>query len=785
MSRNLEPTTIKKFQGLDVWATKTSSSPERATDLVNVIPSTSGGVEKLRIPTALSSPISGHTTGPDTFAQFSNANTGVRQVLAQFGQVLGVYSSSWAFTQLDNSILNGQGDFDYISANNLFFGTNGARDFKWDGTALTKWGIDPPSAAPTIGTAPAPPSTPISIVAAATVNSLPGPPPTTFRDTINRAQLFGSGAFGINQGDIIEVDSVTDTSFNGIYVNIQTSPGADVLYTNIGPTTTSTGGTVTDYNQSGVFRYNNEVTVTTSTPHGLNSGALITIASVTDSSFDGNFAVDTVISPTQFTYQQVGPSGFSGSGTMTPRNTAPAYTLGGRAYRISFANSATGHVGNAGPISARTGNLDGTIEATVTCPASTDPQVDSAWLWATVDGGGDFFFDQTIAIVPLTAPVFHDTVMDANLNTAIIAPLVNNPPVLGNYVVKWNSRIIILDLVGDAQGAIYSGYDRILVGRPEESFPPNNRLRLQIGADGLRGAGAITQGLILFSQSNQMFLLRGTLQDITVDAPVQPSVFLQELPWAMGTFAKRSVVPTPQGLCFLGSDKTIQLLSLDASNLSCLSTAYNPILRRITPGSESTVEACFFNFLEREWYAISFSLDGSPTNNTILIVDLDPDPTKNCGAFLWSLEADAIGVIEDSTGQRELVISNSGLINLVKALSDTVGGISDPITATTGSQGANWLSGVFGNTDGYTMKMFRWAKVVVDQPGFYMDALVYDELDDMRYPRTVELGPIPTDGRVSVNEKGRRIQYRVRFPATDASANLLELTSVHIPLAQR
>src|SRR6185312_10753007 len=59
------------------------------------------------------------------------------------------------------------------------------------------------------------------------------------------------------------------------------------------------------------------VTITTTGSHGLNIGQSITIAGVTDSSFNGTFTIQDVPSPTTLTYAQAGVTTTSGSGTVT------------------------------------------------------------------------------------------------------------------------------------------------------------------------------------------------------------------------------------------------------------------------------------------------------------------------------------------------------------------------------------------------------------------------------------------------------------------------------------
>jgi hypothetical protein len=58
------------------------------------------------------------------------------------------------------------------------------------------------------------------------------------------------------------------------------------------------------------------VTINTSSPHPLSIGQTITVAGVTDASFNGTFTITDVPSATQLTYNQAGASATSGSGTV-------------------------------------------------------------------------------------------------------------------------------------------------------------------------------------------------------------------------------------------------------------------------------------------------------------------------------------------------------------------------------------------------------------------------------------------------------------------------------------
>ncbi|MGH9579652.1 MAG: hypothetical protein ACRD2R_01555, partial [Terriglobales bacterium] len=66
---------------------------------------------------------------------------------------------------------------------------------------------------------------------------------------------------------------------------------------------------------SGAVRASNVVTITTTVAHGFMAGQVVTIANVSDTSFNGTFTIASVPSTTTFTYPQTGANATSGGGT--------------------------------------------------------------------------------------------------------------------------------------------------------------------------------------------------------------------------------------------------------------------------------------------------------------------------------------------------------------------------------------------------------------------------------------------------------------------------------------
>jgi len=79
---------------------------------------------------------------------------------------------------------------------------------------------------------------------------------------------------------------------------------------------------------SGASRSDNVVTVTTSSAHGFRRGERITVAGVSNSSFNGSFYITSTPTATTFTYPQTGVNATSGSGTATTLNMGGSITGG-------------------------------------------------------------------------------------------------------------------------------------------------------------------------------------------------------------------------------------------------------------------------------------------------------------------------------------------------------------------------------------------------------------------------------------------------------------------------
>lgn len=461
-------------------------------------------------------------------------------------------------------------------------------------------------------------------------------------------------------------------------------------------------------------------------------------------------------------------------------------------------------VSTASPATAQTdgGGVNHQYQLTAATPAPPDVQFDTLVWWRTLDGGGDLFrlaevnintgavtFNAATVTAVGAIPYLSitDNTPDSKLDQTTRAPFINNPPLTGKFAAVGQGRVFVGNLPGAPQDIIYSGYERILVGNPPETYPPNNRLRLQIGAEEVNGIGVLQSGIVGFSKADRMYMLRGQVEDITDTAPVQFTQYLIELPWKVGCLCHQTIQPTPYGLVWLAGDKTVQLFD-GINTIQDISGPVYPILRNITQGAEALCSSAYFNWLERDWYALLVPYGGSAVPNRILFWGLNKD-TSSIDIFVSTIPADGIGILLNSKNQRQLLIGRAGQLFNLPVGSDTRGGIADLslIPATAGQLPAYWYGGYNGNDSPQRAEMFRWVRLITDQAPQSFQAM-FSLVDDDLYPLTAPLFMGPRQfqsSKMAINQRAKRCAVLIDFPVQDVSANVMELQVHSIPSADR
>jgi hypothetical protein len=499
--------------------------------------------------------------------------------------------------------------------------------------------------------------------------------------------------------------------------------------------------------------------------------------------------------------------GAPASGTLNPTfGYEYAYSWKASGASPALAGPSPIEVSTASPNSPQQGavapatNISLTVSAGVAVPP--DPQIDTIVWWRTLDGGGDLFrlaevnintgivtFNTATVTTSGVAPFLSikDNTPDAALDQTTRAPFLNALPLTGKYAAVGQGRVFIGNLPGAPQDIIYSGYERILVGNPPETYPPNNRLRLQIGAEAINGLGVLQQGVVGFSNADRIYMLRGQVEDITDTAPVQFTQYLIELPWKMGCLCHQTIQATPYGLVWLAGDRTVQLFD-GYQTIQDISGPVYPILRGITKGAEALCSSAYFNWLERDWYALLVPYGGSITPNRAIFWGLNKD-TSSIDIFICTIPMDGIATMVTSQNQRQLIMGRVGQLFNLPVSSDTKGGIADLtlVPATAGQLPAYWFGGYNGNDSPQRAEMFRWVRLVTDQaPQSFqiMASLVDDDVHPLTAP--VFMGPLQMkSSKLGINQRAKRCAILVDFPVQDVSANVLELQVHSVPSSDR
>lgn len=806
--RGLTTGTIKKFRGINAFESQTSLGPEWALNCLNVMIPGWGGLSKFRLPVTIS-PITG-AFGPNSFIDFQQGN-GTRQVVANIGSSIYFYlwnadNKTLSNPALIESAAKDAPPWSWAQANNILFGANGQRMMKWLGiqNGWRAWGIAAPLVAPKFGGA-----SPVLAPAIGQVNGIINTNAQLSRlANVVTISFTAPNIFFLQIGQNVTVLNATDPSFNGTFaVTSVVAAGTTYTFAQVGPNvagpvianaTAPAVSSVFSVAAAGAVRVAGLTTITAAAAPIYFSGNLIppnvTVAAVTDASFDGTFPIINYNSAAgTLTYSQPGlPDSVSGTGTFSFGITEAT----GRQWAYAYMSLVTGTISNISPplIGQPLTNQIPVLYPTLSIDprlGTIDPQIDAIVWFATLDGGGDFF--QVGSPVPLYSQAayggsvnifavnaFFDTYADSILNTSVQGPLLNGIPPVGKYLAVGQSRVFVFNLQGAEADIAYSGYEQILYPgtQPTEAFPPNNRLHLSIGAESIAGGGIIQAGIVAFSNTKRMYMLRGQVEDISVSAPVQFSAFLEELPWNIGTLCHQSIQATPYGLIFWASDKTVQFFDGRNKPQDVSSVAY-PLLRAATPGLESQAWSGYFNWLERDWYVLSFSANGSASNNTTIIWSLQSDANGNSiDIFPTSIQCDSIQTLTTPLGQRILAIGQGGAIKNLPVSQDTNGGISDLsiIPDTNGVLNAFWQSGYFGNDTPQRSKMYRRGKLITDQGGFKITKRLVDDIERTIINPEV-IGPDLVNGsQFRVNRRGTRCSIEIGFPSEDVSANVLELS---------
>jgi hypothetical protein len=816
--REIESKIITKFRGISQYRSITEQPMDYAQDLLNVIVSGAGHLEKLRFPITKSVQVTidGKVQGLiDTLYDFQQAN-GTRQLIAGFLAGLGFYTEPviggvYNFTLIEGNAIDSP-RYSYVDSNNLLFLTNGIRNLRWDGANLRNWGITRPAAAPTIGY-----SVPIkSIQRAANVVTVVldiSAIPNNVVNGFHPAQLIT-----LPVGSPIKIDGIAaDHSAEGIITT--TVQPADYSFSyasngaNFGPVAQGTAtvyytpcantGADISFNITTIQRGNGILTVFFKNNYRVLAGELFTMSGFVGAQqtpLNGEFLA-TASDLASVSFANPGPDiGLTAASGAPVMKGGFSDQLGARTWKYSYGASIIGDESAVSDQSLAIPNgndgLVSNVRAYLNAAASADPQVDTIYWYATLDSGSDWFLENGPSTLNpaggqlvATGLGYGDGNPDDNIDLTQRGSLINFPPPLSTRLSKWQGRIYMVPSA-NPQSIVYTGYEKILRGRPECNVPPGNVILLNIGANTIKAHGPLMNGVVIWDSVDKLFMFKGTVEDIVTNQPVNYSEQVEEMPWQIGCMSHQTVQSTPYGVIWFGTDKTFHkwngIFYGEIIGPTDIGQNIYPLLARITPGTEVNVQTAYFNFLERDWYVALIAIDGSATPNRMLFFDVSKDASDNLGVFVSNIEADAICSRTDANGTKRLLVSVHGIVYEIKAATTATAGVHTVLTNTNNLLDAFWLSGYDGGDTPLTMKMYRFGRIVTDQMGFRLLAtLIDDETSTLALPTNMRELQINAGGKFSVNWKARRCSLGIQFPNQDTDASVLQLALTHIPLSDR
>lgn len=447
----------------------------------------------------------------------------------------------------------------------------------------------------------------------------------------------------------------------------------------------------------------------------------------------------------------------------------------GYQYRCSFGCSATGHWGTA---SFPTATIlpNGTVALLSPLPPA-DPQIDQIAWFRNLDDGGDWYLlPNGITPLPLGGPFPRQVVLLDTTNDDLLEDQAQTPPYdngvspNGKYLAVSLDRLIMCGILGAEDQIAYTGVESINFGRPQESWCFNNRITVGQGQANPIGIGNSRYGTVIFCTNKTMYILNGTLNDITVTAPTPLSFSLRELPFKVGCYSHFSIQSTPAGVIFLDDGLNLQIF--DGYNPpGPLAPVLNDLIGRMTPGSQDLLTSTYVNYLDRQLYVLSFPIDGSLTNNFTVIVDMTQDNSRNTGAWVFDYAIDALETVLNPDGTRIIICAQNQTESTLA--SSTAGFLTslpyvqfapgDPLLPS-----ASYRTGYFGikDKDGVDewsyYKLWRFVRLMCEA-GMEITAFLVDG-DQYSFDQPYVQRFTADSGVYSVNVKARACSLLFHFP---------------------
>lgn len=526
---------------------------------------------------------------------------------------------------------------------------------------------------------------------------------------------------GGNGVGVLNVQGVTDSSFNGTFLLLSGNNTTTLTWAQGGQSATSSGGTVnnsitkavgrsyawawenankshlgapspgTQYiaytNQNGVIQLNQvgTVTVTNGSNVVLGSGTLFTSAWVGRSLWVATLGsvgrITAVISTTTLTLA-----------------TAAGGSASGQVFQIY------------------------------------DPQATHIRLYQTADGQAVYLQTQRNTFAPSQTTLlasglqFFDNGQSEPPSfpyTTFTAQANNLPPPVGQFINEYQGRLVVYGVPGAPQSFFYSNQESTSFGLQQESFAPLNQVTLPIANAQMNGMLEFPGSAVIWSDKQDMFRLTGLLVDNTVTGIAQATAAAQQgaqisrLPYALGCASPFAADITPLGGIWVSSNAEVWLYT-DRYAPRNIGRPVQDILNSIYPPNLNLARAKYYHNRNRNWFLLAVPANGASYNNTLLVLDLDllasngsPSyftfdmATNSPSWFVFNIRCDSIETVYENAGVVRLL---TGQVDIIQD-ADYQGGAGTEIAVPNASVTLH----AWGNDSPMVIKRPTWLRFNTNQ----------------------------------------------------------------------
>lgn len=354
----------------------------------------------------------------------------------------------------------------------------------------------------------------------------------------------------------------------------------------------------------------------------------------------------------------------------------------GASASYAYRNAATTHVGlcsAASVMSGATGSGNNTLRVAVV--AATTTGIDGIVLFLSKDGESNRFLNvdvngNMIVYANSTANIDITSTYYVDINTPETA--YNDTPLLGGTQIEaWKDRLWITGFGVGTYGSylIYSGYEAVYAGVPQEAYPPYNVVTIPTGNEIAETMIATPVGLLVFSDRNA-YLLTGDPADNVVapENSLAVTAHLDSLNWNLGTRSPNTVVSTPYGIMWFDDAQRIQLWPFQGLPKE-VGLPLRPALAAIRSSSSvlAMCEAVWYHDNNVQYYIMTAPLTSTTVNTHLFIIAFYTDLASGevrAACSMSDIAASTIAVCPVTNVAEDVKVFIGGTTDIVQQIFD-------------------------------------------------------------------------------------------------------------------